>query len=779
MFTQLIKRFKSTFFINLIGLSTGLAGAILIYLWVSDELNMDKFHLNDKRLFEVLINEKKGDKVVTTKGTGGPVGELLKKYIPEVEQTVTTTPAEWFQRFNLTFNDNTVSAAGNFVSQQFFSAFSYKLIQGNKEDVLNNPGGIVISQHMAQQLFHTTDNVVGKVLKWKWASFSKDCIVAGVYEDMPAGSTSHLDFVLPFDVWRQLMPITDGVTTTGPFNTFVVLKEGANKERFNQKMSSFLQSKFKDTTSVMFLQQYSATYLHNKYENGVLTGGRIEYVILFSVIAIFIVVIACINFMNLSTARASTRMKEIGVKKVFGAGRKTLIYQFLGESLLITFISLIIALLLVVVCLPQFNDISGKQLSLHFDIRLVLYLLGITLFTGIIAGSYPALYLSRFNPIVTLKGKFMVTSISELWARRGLVIFQFTVSVVFIVSVMVVYHQIKFVQNKHLGYNKDNIIYFEMQGKAMENSEAFLSALRNVNGVVNASSIEQNIIIPSFMPNSDVQWEGKNKDNAIRFVEMPVNEQLIETLGIEMQEGRSFTQHDAGTVVLNAAAVKSMGLKDPVGKTIYLNNNPGQIVGVTKNFHFNSLHEEIKPFIFKLAPKETILVMARIKDHAAIDRIGTFYKTYDPGSAFDYKFLDNDYQQQYASEKLVAVLSRYFAGLAILISCLGLFGLAAFTAERRVKEIGIRKVLGASEGSIIYLLSADFTKIVLASIVLALPVSYLITKNWLDDFAYRITLSPGYFIWAALIAIFTSWLTIGIQAIKAARVAPAICLRDI
>lgn len=779
MFTHLIKRFKSTFLINLIGLSTGLAGAILIYLWVSDELSMDKFHQHDKRLFEVMINEKNGDKVVTTKGTGGPVGEMLKKDIPEVEQTVTTTPAEWFQRFNITFDENTVSAAGNFVSQQFFTAFSYKLIQGNKEDVLNNPGNIVISQHMAQQLFHTTDDVIGKVLKWKWATFSKDCIVAGVYEDMPENSTCHFDFVLPFDVWRQLMSITDGVTTTGPFHTYVVLKEGADKAGFDQKMPSFLQSKFKDTTSAMFLQQYSSVYLHNKYENGVMSGGRIDYVMLFSVIAAFIILIACINFMNLSTARASTRMKEIGVKKVFGAGRKTLMYQFLGESVFISFISLIIALLLVVVCLPQFNDITGKHLFLQVDVRLILSLLGITLLTGIIAGSYPALYLSRFNPVITLKGKFIVRSFSELWTRRGLVIFQFTASVVFIVSVMIVYNQIKFVQQINLGYNKDNVIYFEMQGKSMENSEAFLSALRNVSGVVNASSIEQNIILPGFMPNSNVQWEGKNKDNAIRFVELPVNERLIETLGIQLLQGRSFGPQDAGTVILNEAAVKAMDLKDPVGKTIYLNNNPMRILGLTKNFHFNSLHETIKPFIFKLAPKETILVMARINDHTAIKRIAAFYKTFNPGYSFDYKFLDNDYQQLYASEKLVAVLSKYFAGLAILISCLGLFGLAAFTAERRVKEIGIRKLLGASEASIIYLLSADFTKIILASILLALPLSYFITKNWLDDFAYRIALSPWYFIAAAGIAIITALLSIGIQAVKAAREAPAVCLRDI
>lgn len=780
------KRFKSVFIINLIGLSTGLAGALLIYLWVNDELNFDKFHQNDKRLYQVLINEKNADKVVTTEGTGGTVGEMLKKDMPEVEQTVTTAPADWFQKFNITSGDNTVSAVGNFVDKDYFTAFSYKLIQGNKEDVLSNPGNIVISRSMAEKLFHSAADVIGKVLEWKWQTFSKPCTIAGVYEDMPAGSTYHFDFVLPFDVWKNLMPATEEqATSTGPFTTFVVLKEGADVNRVNKKMAAFLQSKFKDGTSVMFLRKYSDGYLHGKYENGVLVGGRIEYVMLFSIIAIFIIVIACINFMNLSTAKASTRMKEVGVKKALGAGRDTLIYQFLGESVLMTFISLILALLMVLLLLPQFNVVTGKHLSLSFDLRLIGYILGITIFTGIIAGSYPALYLSRFNPVITLKGKFMATSFGEIWARRGLVIFQFTISVIFIVSVIIIYNQIKFVQTKNLGYSKDNIIYFEMEGRAMESSETFISEMKNIKGVVNASSIQQKIILPSFMPGSGVTWDGKNADGRIRFFQMPVNYGLIETLGIQMAAGRPFSREygaDTAGVILNEAAVKVMELKDPIGKQIFVYNQATRILGVTKNFHFNSLHEEVKPFIFRLAPKETMLLMAKLKNgeqDATINRISSFYKAFNPGYSFDYKFLDSDYQQQYASEKLVSVLSRYFAGLAILISCLGLFGLAAFTAERRVKEIGIRKVLGASELSIVYLLSADFTKILLVAIVLALPLSYFLTKNWLDDFAYRIPLSPWYFIIAALIAILTAWITIGIQTIKASRVAPLECLRDV
>lgn len=779
------RRFKSTFLINLIGLSTGLAGALLIYLWVNDEINFDKFHKNDARIFQVLINEKNGDKIVTTEGTGGTVGDRLLKQIPEVERTVTTAPADWFQKFNVSYNENTVSAQGNFVGKEYFNTFDYKLIQGNKPEVLSSPGNVAISKHLAEKLFNSAENAMGKVFQWKWATFSKPCTVTGVYEDMPDNATYHFDFVLPFDVWKEIMPATEEqVTTTGPFTTFVELKEGSDPDRFNQKMTTFLQTNYKDSSSVMFLRKYSDAYLHGKYENGVLVGGRIEYVRLFSIIAIFIVLIACINFMNLSTAKASMRMKEVGIKKALGASRSSLISQFLGESVLMAFVSMLVALLMVMILLPQFNVITGKHLSLHLDWRLILIILGITVITGIISGSYPALYLSRFNPVITLKGKFVSTSLGELWARRGLVIFQFAISVVFIVSVIIVYNQIKFVQTKNLGYNKENVIYFEMEGRAMDSKETFLSEIRNINGVVNASSIQQKIILPSFMPSSGVQWDGKNEDNRIRFYEMPVNYGMIETLGIQMAEGRPFSKGygaDTTGVILNEAAIKAMGITDPVGKIIYVFKKATRILGVTKNFHFNSLHEEIKPFIFKLSPDETMLVMARIKggqEEATIQRIQDFYRNFNPGYAFEYKFLDNDYQQQYASEKLVSVLSKYFAILAIVISCLGLFGLAAFTAERRVKEIGIRKILGATEMNIVYLLSADFTRILIIAIVIAIPVSYFLTRNWLNDFAYRIPLSPWYFLAAAFLAILTAWVTIGVQTIKASRIDPLICMRN-
>lgn len=771
-------RFKTAFFINLTGLSLGLAGTLLIYLWVNDELRVDKFNTADSRLFQVMMNDKQGEKMITSEGTGALLGETFKKDLPEVQYAVTTAPSSWFQQFDISLGNNTIGAKGNFVGKDYFNVFSYKLIRGNKDKVLEEKNAIVLSEKMARRLFHTTDNVVGKIVEWKWQTFSKPCIVTGIYKDPPLNATDQFEFVLTMASWNDIVP--GPILANGPFLTYIVLKEGTDANRFNNKIADFIKKRVPAVTATLFVRKYSDAYLYSKYENGVQAGGRIGYVRLFSIIAVFILVIACINFMNLSTARASRRMKEVGVRKVLGARRSTLIYQYMGESVLMSFISLLIALVLVIIALPHFNNLTGKYISLNADPLLILSILAITLFTGIVAGSYPALYLSGFSPAHILKGKFK-GAVGELLARKGLVIFQFTLSVIFIVCVMVVHNQINYVQKKNLGYDKDNVIYFELKGKVAEHVDGFLAALKNVSGVINASSIEQKIILPSFTPAPGVQWEGKNKNGEIRFYQLPVNYDLIETLDIKMAQGRAFSRDfksDSMAVVLNEAAVRVMGMTDPIGKTVNVFGQDRHIVGVTRNFHFNSLHEEIRPFIFRLAPKETMCVMVKVAKVQDIQRIGKLWADFNPGFSFDYRFLDNDYQVQYASEKLVGTLSRYFALFAILISCLGLFGLAAFTVERRMKEIGIRKILGATEFSIVYLLSADFTKIILMAVMIALPLSYFIVSWWLNDFAYRISLNPVFFIAAGMIAIFMAWFTISLQTIKASLINPVISLKD-
>jgi ABC-type antimicrobial peptide transport system permease subunit len=769
--------------LHLAGLSTGLACTLFILLWIQDEWQVDKFHTNNDRLFQVMINERNGDQIATATGTDGTLEEALVREMAEVAYAVTTTPAFWFQQFNVSYKENTVAAKGNFAGKDFFTVFSYKLTQGSRTTVLSDKNAVVISGGLAKRLFNTTTDVIGKTLEWKWLTFNKQCVITGVFEDVPAGSTEQFDFILPFNAWNEIVPVSGRlVTGSGPFQTYLVLKPGVAAERLNTKLASYIKERLKNDGATLFMRPYADRYLYGKYENGVQAGGRIAYVKLFSLIALFILLIACINFMNLSTAKVAGRIKEIGVKKTLGAGRWSLILQFLGESLLMSSLSLLIAILLVILLLPQFNNITGKQLSLGWNTTFILPVAGITILTGLIAGSYPALYLSRFSPIASLKG-IANRSIGGLWVRKGLVIFQFTISVVFIIAVLVIYKQIRYVETKPLGYNKENVIYFETTGRAAEKMTTFIAALKDVPGVVNASSIEQKIILPAALPSGGVRWGGENMDDKIRFYNMPVNYDLIETLGIEMAAGRSFSARygmDTTGIILNEAAVKLMGLTDPVGKEVYVYGKAMHITGIAKNFHFNSLHEEIRPFLFRLAPKETMLIMARIaagEEQATIERISQFYKRFNPGYVFDYKFLDADYQQQYAAEKLVASLAGYFTGLAILISCMGLFGLIAFTAERRRKEIGIRKVLGATVAHIVLLLSRDFLQLVFIAISIAFPLSGWLMNHWLDDFAYRVSINVNIFLMAGTSILLITLLTISFQAISAALANPVKSLK--
>lgn len=772
------KRFKSSFSINLIGLSSGLACSLLIYLWVADELDFDKFHEKGDRLFQVMENQHNSESIETTEETPALLAEGLAQEMPEVEYALSTTNPAWHGKFNLSANDDQVKAAGQFAGKDFFNVFSYELVQGDKNLVLSDKNSIVISEALAKKLFNTVESAVGKTIEWQALNRKNQSIVTGVFKDVPLNSSQQFEFLLSFEFFPKSR------MTWGSYDalTYVVLKPGTDVVAFNAKIGDFVKRKSDGSNITLFAQPYSERYLHGRYENGSLAGGRIEYVNLFSIIAIFILAIACINFMNLSTAKATRRIKEVGIKKAIGAARKTLIGQYLSESMIMSFLSLVLGLIIVELFLPEFNQITGKQLALHFDARLTISIFGIAFFTGLIAGSYPALYLSGFNPATVLKGK-LNTSMGELWARKGLVVFQFVLSVIFIVSVLVVYKQIEFVQTKNLGYDKDHIVYFEKDGKLAESLDAFLADVKSIPGVQNASSIRHSMI-ESYSYTTEVDWEGKNPDSKTQFENVRVNYDMIETLGIQLAGGRTFSRDfasDTSAVILNEAAVQVMGLKNPVGLTMKLWGEEKRIIGVARNFHFESLHENIKPFLFRLAPGQTRTIMVKIEpesENEAIAKIKNLYEKYNPGSVFDYHYLSTAYKTQYVAETRVAALSRYFAGLAILISCLGLFGLASFTAERRIKEIGIRKILGSSELGIVYLLSRDFSKIVIAAIVIALPVSYAITSYWLGGFAFKIELKVWYFLSAGMIALFIAWVTVGTQTIRAARVNPVKSLRS-
>lgn len=750
---------------------------MLIYMWVNDELGVDRFHEMDKQLYQVMLrNETAGGADV---GTEMPpiLAETLADELPEVMYAVTEVVN--ISDNTLAVDDKKFKAFGIYAGREYFNTFSYELIQGDKDQVLSDDNNIVISENLAKKLFNTDQNILGRSIM---LDQKEAFLVSGVF-DIPSNSSKEFDFILPQKViFNHFTNLKNDWTSNSMWDTYLILKEGTNISEFNEKIKDIIKSKSDQENISLFVTPYSDRYLYGKYENGKQAGGRIEYVKLFSIIAIFLILIACINFMNLSTAKASGKIKEVGIKKAVGAGRKTLIFQYLGESILMAFLSLIIALLLVELFLPQFNQITGKDLFLHFDVDFIFTCLGIILFIGLLAGSYPALYLSGFSPAIVLKGK-LHSSVGELWARKGLVIFQFTLSVIFIVAVLVVYKQIELIQNKNQGFNKNNIVYFEMEEEVKEHLEPFLSDVKNIPGIDHASSIFRTFI-GDHNSTPDISWQGKSPDLNIQMQYRRVHYDMIELLEIEMKEGRAFSKKfasDDSTVIFNEAAIDMMELKDPIGKRVRLFGRDLEILGVAKNFHFESLHKSVKPLFFILLPERTNTIMVKVKSERleeTITKLQAYYSGFTQGLPLEYKFLDEVFQAQYASENRVAVLSRYFAGIAILISCLGLFGLVAFTAERRLKEIGIRKVLGVSEFGIIYLLSRDFTKMVVAAIVIALPLSYLIARHWLNGFAYRIDLELWYFIVAGLIALFIALLTVGFHAIKAARVNPAECLKD-
>lgn len=780
-----LKRHKGSFIINLVGLSTGLACTLLIYLWVHDELAFDKFHEKNSRLFQVMEKNKENNINVVHEDTQGPLADAMAKDLPEVESAVSVMSlgkAGYF--FNVKTSDKTLKAAGVFASKGFFEMFSFRLMQGNPKQVLADRNAIVISENLAKSLFGSASDAVGKTIEWEVAGMPpKQAQITGVFEKLPENNSMKFDFVLTYDFFiNELWTGGQDWNNTGP-GTYLALKEGTDIVRFNIKINDLIKRYMKETQYTLFTRPYSSAYLFGKYENGVQVGGRIEYVKLFSIVAIFILLIACINFMNLSTARASRRLKEVGIKKVVGSTRKELIFQFLSEAVLMTFLSLVTAIVFVELFLPVFNQITSKQLTISTDPKVIIVILGVTLLTGILAGSYPAFYLSGFNPVAVLKGKIK-NSMGELWARRGLVVFQFMISLLLIVSVTVIYRQMKYVQSKNLGYDKANVVQFDIEGIVAKQTNAFLAELKKIPGIVNASGISQSVV-QSGINNStyEIEWPGKNNKDVVDFVWRNVDYDLIETLGIQMKEGRSFSRSfgaDSTRLLFNETAIRVMGLKNVIGTKVKMWGQDMEIAGVVKDFHISSLHEMIAPMVFRYDPSGTTLILAKLeagKEKETLSRLEKFYKEHNPGYPFNYTFLDKSYQAQYISEQRVSIISRYFAGLAILISCLGLFGLAAFNAEVKTKEIGIRKILGASPGNLMLLLSKDFFKLIIISVAIAFPLSWLFMKTWLNGFAYKINIGFTVFLLAFGAIVLLTLVTVGFQAIKAAIANPVKSLR--
>lgn len=769
-------KYKSSSLINLIGLTLGLTCALFIYLWVQDEYAIDAFHEQDDLLFQVMASHKYANEVSVSNDTPGLLGQALKTDFPDIQYSVTTT---WISNDQLSYEENSLKQDGYHVGKDFFNVFSYPLLIGDPNTVLNNRTSICISKNLANKLFGGIENAIGKTIQWRQDG---DFTVSGVFENITKKSTSKFDFVLPLQDFLDRAQWANNWANSG-LNTYVLLEDGVNHEVTTDKISGYIKTKQADTHNTLFLKKYSEQYLNGKYTNGVPDGGRIEYVRLFSIIAIFILIIACINFMNLSTARASKHAKDVGIRKAIGAGRMRLILQYIGESLLITFIALLLSYALVTLLLTPFNNVTGKSIGFSISSQLMVISL-ITMFaTGILAGAYPAFYLTHFNPVKVLKSG-VKSSVGELWARKGLVIFQFTITIILIIGVVFVHRQTEYVTHKNLGYNQDNIILFGQDGNIYGQQETFLNELRNVPGVINAAGTSHKMLGEE-SSNFGIEWEGKISKERVNFERFFVDYDFYDTMKFEISKGRWFKRTfaaDSTKLVVNETAVKAMGFtnQDVIGKRLKFGNDLYfEIIGVVKDFHFTSLHESVSPAYFRLF--NTWNVAARIqagREAEALSGIKNLYEEFAPGYVFDYQFMDKSYQSLYTSEKRVGTISSYFAVIAIVISCLGLFGLAGFTAERRFKEIGIRKVLGATNSGIVIMISKDFTQLVILSIIIAVPIAYLVMQKWLAQFAYKTDLSLWVFLFAGLISIVIAWLTVSFQAIKASRINPVKSLRS-
>ncbi len=780
------KKYKSSFLINIIGLSSGLTCVLFILLWVKDETSFDKFHENEGQLFQLMTNMPLDNQLLTLENSPFLVSENIIKELPEVEGAVGIGADFCTPKGIFSDGDLSQAATGIFATPNFFEVFSFPLLNGSKEQVLSNKNGLAISEKLAVKLFGSNENAMGKSLDWnyEWSDGGGEVklAVTGVFKTPPKNSTLQFEYVVHHDL------LIDDDRNAGDWNghyakSFLLLKEGTDINDFNKKIKGYLSSKRTGGkfTFNSFLQKFSERYLEHPYENGIQVGGRIEYVNLFVIIALFILLIACINFMNLATAQAGRKMKEVGVKKAVGANRRSLIIQYLSESNLLSFMSLALALILVILLLPQFNSLTEKSIEFTLEWPEIVGLVSIVLVTGLIAGSYPAFRLSSFKPVEVLKGK-LPTSFGEFWMRRGLVVFQFTLSIIFIIGIVVVNKQIEYTQKKNLGYERSNVVRFTL-GSNNEQPETFLSEIKNIAGVINVGAMNGDFL-DGLDNNGGWSWNGQESNKGILFQAPRLSYNAIETLGMELLAGRTFSKahnDDFNKIIINESALELMELENPIGKILDKGETQKhEIIGIVKDFQYGSIHKKVEPLIirFREYGRDIMVKIAGGTEKETLAQLENLYAEFNPGYPFDYSFLDQDYQALYKAESRVADLSNYFGVLAILISCLGLFGLAAFTAERRAKEIGIRKILGSSVMGIVSMFSGEFMKMVFIAILIAVPAGYWASSRWLENFGYSIDLQWWYFATAGLIAICIAMFTVSFQAIKAATVNPVKSLRS-
>lgn len=763
-------------FLNIFGLGVGIACAAFIFLWVEDEVTYNHYFSNIKNLYKVKDKQTYDGTTFTFDATPGPLARGMKNDIPGIKQTARST---WGDRVLFSIGEKNIYQQGNYVDSGFLTMFQLQFVKGNAASAFTQLYSIVVSEKMAKTFFNTTD-VIGKTLK---ANNKDNFTITGVIKDLPENVSFSFQWLSPFKINEDRNQWLQGWGSNGII-TYAELEPKANVDAINKKLYGYIQTKQEGTIAKMMVYPMERWRLYDSFDNGKEVPGRIKYINLFSTIAWIILVIACINFMNLSTARSEQRAREVGVRKVMGAGKLKLVGQFIGESIFMSLVAAVLAIILMYIFIQPFNALVDKHMAIDlFNPLHIGALIAITLLAGLIAGSYPAFYLSSFNPIMVLKGLKIKASGGAGFIRKGLVVVQFTISVVLIISTIIIYKQINHVKDRSLGYNKQGLVYFYLQGNLKAHFEAVRQELLATGDVENVA-LSRNQVLQLGSNGGGWSWPGKEQNKDILITNEAVSPEYVNTMGMKLVEGRDFSsdiKSDSSNVIINEALAKLMNQKMTVGTVLNNGDYKVTVKGVIKDFVYNNMYGPSAPLMLFSDTSNTYTCSIRFKVGKditkALDKTEAIIKKANPGYPFEYRFVDDEFGKLFKTETLIGKLASVFAILAIAISCLGLFGLSAYTAERRTREIGIRKVLGASERGLAALLSKDFLLLVGISCIIAFPISWLMMHKWLEDYAYRITISYWIFIVAGLMAVLIALLTVSYQAIKAAVANPVKSLR--
>ena len=785
MFTNYLKttfrslwKHKGYSFLNIFGLSIGIACAALIFLWVEDEVNYDSYFTNSENIYKVKDRQTYDGKTFAFDATPGPLAQGMKLEIPGVKRAARST---WPNDVLFSLDDKNIYEKGSYVDPDFLSIFRVQIIKGTPATAFSQLNNVVISEKMANKFFGSTD-VIGKTLK---VDNTKSFVVAGVVKDLPENVSVKFEWLAPFKVFEN---DNHWLTNWGSNSvlTFAELEPNTDVAAINKKLHNFVGDKQSGAIAKMSVYPMKRWRLYDSYDNsGKEKEGKIKYVHLFSLIAWIVLLIACINFMNLATARSEKRAREVGVRKVLGAGRFKLISQFIGESLFMAFVSTFIAVIIVFIALPGFNGLVEKQLSLNlFNLQHIAALAGVALVCGLVAGSYPALYLSSFNPLTVLKSFKLKTNAGAVFIRKGLVILQFTVSVLLIICTIIIYYQIQHTKDRNLGYNNNNLVYLNMEGKIPQHFDVVKNELLATGAVKNASASSQTILQLG-SNTGGFSWPGKDPTKQLLISIDNVTPEFISTVGAHIKQGRDFyptAAADSNNIIINDVLAKAIGTKRVIGTVLTYANAKYTVVGVINDFVYNNFYTSAAPLIMFCDPGNVRVLTVRLKPgadlKASLPLLENVIKKNNPGYPAEFKFVDSEFEKYFKTETLIGSLAGIFATMAILISCLGLFGLAAYTAERRTKEIGIRKVLGATSGGLATLLSKDLVALVIVSCFIAFPVAWWMMNSWLQSYEYRITISWWIFATAGLTAIGIAIITVSFQATKAAMANPVKSLRS-